>query len=406
MWLLTLIGVIHSMVSERDVGLPGGSRLGRVWVIMSGEAGNTHTGLEIGRALRLAREKRGLSLQQVEEVTKIRTRYLRDLENENFDVLPAVYMLGSLKTYAGHLGLDGAAMAAELKRRQRPPRAEQDEAREVPPAREPHGILASLGSLFGIETAEDEAGMVAGPVRSTGLYVGLAVVLIVVFATYLAPSFGEEGRPSVSQVREPKVSPSPSMLARASDVLVDEPYTEGGNVAYQSEKQAHIHTREAAGDEIAEAPADEQVNDQAAGDEIAEAPADEQVNDPPETAQAPPSSTTSFESGPVGAAANALVNASANASPASTPAPTRARPEPAPREEPADDPGNVVSTPAARGQGSLRISDVASVGTPRLGNTIPEQAHQQVQESRNLRIVTSQEISRGTTVQKRQLYQH
>jgi transcriptional regulator with XRE-family HTH domain len=391
MWLLTLIGVIHSMVSERDVGLPGGSRLGRVWVIMSGEAGNTHTGLEIGRALRLAREKRGLSLQQVEEVTKIRTRYLRDLENENFDVLPAVYMLGSLKTYAGHLGLDGAAMAAELKRRQRPPRAEQDEAREVPPAREPHGILASLGSLFGIETAEDEAGMVAGPVRSTGLYVGLAVVLIVVFATCLAPSFGEEGRPSVSQVREPKVSPSPSMLARASDVLVDEPYTEGGNVAYQSEKQAHIHTREAAGDEIAEAPADEQ------------------VNDPPETAQAPPSSTTSFESGPVGAAANASVNASANASPASTPAPTRARPEPAPREEPADDPGNVVSTPAdpaARGQGSLRISDVASVGTPRLGNTIPEQAHQQVQESRNLRIVTSQEISRGTTVQKRQLYQH
>jgi transcriptional regulator with XRE-family HTH domain len=391
MWLLTLIGVIHSMVSERDVGLPGGSRLGRAWVIMSGEAGNTHTGLEIGRALRLAREKRGLSLQQVEEVTKIRTRYLRDLENENFDVLPAVYMLGSLKTYAGHLGLDGAAMAAELKRRQRPPRAEQDEAREVPPAREPHGILASLGSLFGIETAEDEAGMVAGPVRSTGLYVGLAVVLIVVFATYLAPSFGEEGRPSVSQVREPKVSPSPSMLARASDVLVDEPYTEGGNVAYQSEKQAHIHTREAAGDEIAEAPADEQ------------------VNDPPETVQAPPSSTTSFESGPVGAAANASVNASANASPASTPAPTRARPEPAPREEPADDPGNVVSTPAdpaARGQGSLRISDVASVGTPRLGNTIPEQAHQQVQESRNLRIVTSQEISRGTTVQKRQLYQH
>src|SRR5918994_7287181 len=103
MWLHTPIGVIHSRVSERDVGLPGGSRLGRAWVIMSGEAGNTHTGLEIGRTLRLAREKRGLSLQQVEEVTKIRARYLRDLENENFEVLPAVFMLGSLKTYAEHL---------------------------------------------------------------------------------------------------------------------------------------------------------------------------------------------------------------------------------------------------------------------------------------------------------------
>src|SRR5215211_5076766 len=142
MWLLTLIGVIHSRVSERDVGLPGGSRLGQAWVIMNGGVGNTHTGLEIGRTLRLAREKRGLSLQQVEEVTKIRTRYLRDLENENFEVLPAVYMLGSLKTYAEHLELDGAAMTRELKRRLAPPQAEQDEIREDPSSDESRGLLA------------------------------------------------------------------------------------------------------------------------------------------------------------------------------------------------------------------------------------------------------------------------
>src|SRR5688500_8280467 len=104
---------------------------------MSGEAGNPHTGLEIGRTLRLAREKRSLSLQQVEEATKIRTRYLRDLENENFDVLPAVYMLGSLKTYAEHLGLDGAAITGELKRRLSSLQPEQDEAPEDPPSREP-----------------------------------------------------------------------------------------------------------------------------------------------------------------------------------------------------------------------------------------------------------------------------
>src|SRR5215218_2911881 len=115
---------------------------------MNGEAGNPHTGLEIGRTLRLVREKRGLSLQQVEEATKIRTRYLRDLENENFDVLPAVYMLGSLKTYAEHLGLDGAAIARELKRRQRSVQAEQDqEALEEPPPGEPRGLLASLTRL-------------------------------------------------------------------------------------------------------------------------------------------------------------------------------------------------------------------------------------------------------------------
>src|SRR5215213_10721804 len=136
-----LLGVIHSKILECDVGIPGGSRLRRAWVSMSGEVGNPHTRLEIGRTLARAREERGLSLQQVEEATKIRTRYLRDLEDENFEVLPAVYMLGSLKTYAEHLGLDGAAMTGELKRRQASLQAEQDEALKGPPSGEPRGLL-------------------------------------------------------------------------------------------------------------------------------------------------------------------------------------------------------------------------------------------------------------------------
>jgi transcriptional regulator with XRE-family HTH domain len=101
---------------------------------MSDQDGNPHLGLEIGRTLRLAREKRCLSLQQVEEATKIRARYLRDLENENVGVLPAVFMLGSLKTYAEHLGLDGASMTGQLKRRQSSLHPERDQAAEVPSA--------------------------------------------------------------------------------------------------------------------------------------------------------------------------------------------------------------------------------------------------------------------------------
>jgi cytoskeleton protein RodZ len=131
---------------------------------MNGEAGNRYTGLEIGKTLRLTRQKRGLSLQQVEEATKIRTRYLRDLENENFDVLPAVYMLGSLKTYAEHLGLDGAAMNGELKRRRASMQPEQDQPREDPPSRKPRAIVAFLGRLVGIGgTVEDEAGTMCTP---------------------------------------------------------------------------------------------------------------------------------------------------------------------------------------------------------------------------------------------------
>src|SRR5829696_10419747 len=85
---------------------------------MSSEDNGAHTGLEIGRTLELARKERGLSFKEVEEATKIRAGYLEELERENFDVLPAVYVQGSLKTYANFLGLDGEALVQQLKHRQ------------------------------------------------------------------------------------------------------------------------------------------------------------------------------------------------------------------------------------------------------------------------------------------------
>src|SRR3712207_6546833 len=99
---------------------------------MSSKDNGANAGLKIGRTLELAREERGLSLHQVEQGTKIRTRYLRELERENFDVLPAVYVQGSLKTYASFLGLDGEALTRELRRRQ-PPKDEPQAPTQVEP---------------------------------------------------------------------------------------------------------------------------------------------------------------------------------------------------------------------------------------------------------------------------------
>ena len=128
---------------------------------MSGEAGNSHARLEIGETLERARENRGLSFKQVEEATKIRARYLRDLENENFDVLPDVYVLGFLKTYAEHLNLSAEALTAELKRRQA---SVQAAPHEGPPPTPPGGFLVSLGRLLGID--ETLPGGIASKVRS------------------------------------------------------------------------------------------------------------------------------------------------------------------------------------------------------------------------------------------------
>ena len=63
---------------------------------------------EIGASLREARERRRLGYDQVEAETKIRTKYVRCLEDEQFEVLPSgTYVKGFLRTYADYLGLDG-----------------------------------------------------------------------------------------------------------------------------------------------------------------------------------------------------------------------------------------------------------------------------------------------------------
>src|SRR6476660_2134153 len=66
----------------------------------------------VGKALREAREKRKLGLSEAEEATRIRPRFLRALESEEWDQLPGdAYARAFLRTYADFLGLDGEAMA-------------------------------------------------------------------------------------------------------------------------------------------------------------------------------------------------------------------------------------------------------------------------------------------------------
>jgi cytoskeleton protein RodZ len=63
---------------------------------------------EIGNSLRDARLRRDLDFPELEQGTKIRAKYLRALEEENFEQLPAsTYIKGFLRAYADYLGLDG-----------------------------------------------------------------------------------------------------------------------------------------------------------------------------------------------------------------------------------------------------------------------------------------------------------
>jgi cytoskeleton protein RodZ len=71
----------------------------------------------IGETLREARIRRRIDLTEVEAATKIRARYLRALENDEWDVLPGgAYTRSFIRTYAGYLGLDGERLADEFRR--------------------------------------------------------------------------------------------------------------------------------------------------------------------------------------------------------------------------------------------------------------------------------------------------
>lgn len=60
-----------------------------------------------GEILKNARIEKGLSLEDVEKVIKIRPYYLRTLEEENYSALPGTtYARGFLRTYSKFLGLD------------------------------------------------------------------------------------------------------------------------------------------------------------------------------------------------------------------------------------------------------------------------------------------------------------
>jgi cytoskeletal protein RodZ len=73
---------------------------------------------EIGNSLREARDRQGRSFPDFERKTQIRTRYLRALEEENFDAIPALaYTRGFLRVYADELGLDGQLYVDEFNSR-------------------------------------------------------------------------------------------------------------------------------------------------------------------------------------------------------------------------------------------------------------------------------------------------
>ena len=108
---------------------------------------------DIGTTLREARIRARIDISEVEARTKIRAKYLRAIENEEWDLLPGpVYVKSFLRTYGEFLGLDSRQLVDEFKRRYerpsdqelRPISARQRERQRRPRRRTGLGRLAAV----------------------------------------------------------------------------------------------------------------------------------------------------------------------------------------------------------------------------------------------------------------------
>jgi cytoskeleton protein RodZ len=112
---------------------------------------------EIGATLRAARMSARIDVSEIEAQTKIRAKYLRALENEEWDLLPGpTFVRSFLRTYAQALGLDAKALVEEYRLNyERPSEAALEPIVSTPrsnpqkrgrvPARPSRGYLALLG---------------------------------------------------------------------------------------------------------------------------------------------------------------------------------------------------------------------------------------------------------------------
>jgi cytoskeleton protein RodZ len=73
---------------------------------------------DIGETLRESRMRRRIDMAEVESATKIRAKYLRALENEEWELLPGpTFVRSFLRTYAEYLELDARTLVEDYKQR-------------------------------------------------------------------------------------------------------------------------------------------------------------------------------------------------------------------------------------------------------------------------------------------------
>jgi cytoskeleton protein RodZ len=132
---------------------------------------------DIGTTLREARMRARIDISEVEARTKIRAKYLRAIENEEWDLLPGpVYVKSFLRTYGDYLGLDSRLLIDEFRRRYERP-ADHD-----------------LRPLASVRRERERASR--GPLVPPRVIIGVILLIVVVVLYVIGAGSSDQPKPS------------------------------------------------------------------------------------------------------------------------------------------------------------------------------------------------------------------
>lgn len=162
--------------------------------------------VQIGKKLREARQAKGYTLDDLQQITKIQKRYLIAIEDEKFDELPGdFYVRAFIKQYADTVGLDGKELLREY----------DDDLPEAKTAEYSDHISQA------VETRASQRKTVSNSVSKARQYlptVIIACVIVVVLAAIWITAIARSHRDSSTRIDNSSVSVSGESRKKSSSV--------------------------------------------------------------------------------------------------------------------------------------------------------------------------------------------
>lgn len=162
--------------------------------------------MDIGNILRETRERKGLSLSDIENETKIRAKYLAALEAEDFKEIPGeAYVIGFLRNYARFLGLD----ADELVNRYKSQIKDNEIELSLPSQTEPSQLSETeeRRSLWGVF------------LKRKDLVLSIILVILIILALIMGLLRGNTSHRQQSTTHKTVVNTSPNTKVNQSQFL-------------------------------------------------------------------------------------------------------------------------------------------------------------------------------------------